>query len=59
MVRTEESKSALNILISTSTGNRPLGKPMCRWEDVIRMDIKEIGINTRNWMDSTQDRNYC
>ena len=24
----------------------------------IRMDLKEIGINTRNWVDSAQDRNY-
>ena len=36
------------------TGKRPLG----RWEDNIRMDLKEIGINTRNWIDSAQDRNY-
>ena len=32
----------------------PLGKP--RWEDNIRMDLKEISINTRNWVDSAQDR---
>ena len=24
----------------------------------IRMDIKEIGINKRNWVDSVQDRDY-
>jgi hypothetical protein len=29
-----------------------------RWEDNIRMDLKEIGINTRNWFDSVQDRDY-
>ena len=27
-----------------------------RWEDNIRMDLKEVGINTRNWVDSAQDR---
>jgi hypothetical protein len=27
-------------------------------EDNIRMDLKEIGINTRNWVDLTQDRDY-
>ena len=31
---------------------------MRRWEDNIRMDLKEMGINTRNWIDSTQDRDY-
>ena len=31
---------------------RRLGRPGCRWEDNIRMDLKEICINTRNWVDS-------
>ena len=42
----------------TSTGKRPLGKPSRIWEDNIRMDLKKIDINTRNWADSVQDRNY-
>ena len=37
---------------------RPLGRPGRKWEDNTRMDLKEIGINTRNWVDSAQDRNY-
>ena len=40
------------------TGNRPLGRSRCRWENDIRMDLKEIGVNKRNWIDSAQDRNY-
>ena len=40
------------------TGKRPLGTPRCRWENNIRMDLKEIGINTRNCVDLTQDRDY-
>ena len=31
--------------------------PRLRWEDNIRIDLKEIGVNTRNWVDSAQDRN--
>ena len=27
-------------------------------EDNIRMDLKEISINTRNWVDSAQDKDY-
>ena len=38
------------------TGNRPLERPRRRWEDSIRMNLKEIGINTENWVDSAQDR---
>ena len=54
----EEGRSAFKILTSTSAGKRPLGKPRCRWEDNIRMDFKEIVVNTRNWVDSAQDRHY-
>ena len=35
-----------------------IGKPRRRWEDNIRIDLKEIGIIARNWVDSTQDRDY-
>ena len=34
---------------------RPLGRPRRLLEDNIRVDIKEIGINTRNWVDSAQN----
>ena len=54
----EEGSSAFNILTGTPTGKKPLGRPRHRWEDNIRMDLKEIGINTRNWVDSAQDRDY-
>ena len=40
------------------TGNRPLERPRRRWDDNIKIDIKEIGVNSRNWVDSAQDRNY-
>ena len=35
-----------------------MGRPRRRWEDNIRMDLEEIGISTRNWVDSAQDRDY-
>ena len=40
------------------TGKTPLGRPGRRWEDNIRMDLEEIGINAGNWADSAEDRNY-
>ena len=58
VVRMEEGRRALKILIGTPTGNIPLGRPRHRLEDNIRMDLKEICINTRNWVDLTQDRDY-
>ena len=58
VVRMEESSSAFKIVPVKPTEKRPLGRPRCRWEDYIKMDLKEIGINTRNWVDLAQDRDY-
>ena len=57
--RMEEFRSAFKILTGKPTGKRPLGRPRCRWEDNIRMDLQEIGINAGNWFDSAQDKDYC
>ena len=57
-VREEEGRSTFKILSGTPTGKRPLGSPRHRWEDSIRTDLKEIGINMRNWVDSSQNRDY-
>ena len=54
----EEGRSALKILTGKPTGKRPLGRPMRRLEDNIRLDLEEIGINAGNWVDSAQDMNY-
>ena len=59
IARMEEGRSAFKILTGKPTGKRPLGRRTRKWEDIIRMDLKEIGINTRNWVDSAPDRVYC
>ena len=59
VARKKEGRSALKILTGTPTGKRPLGRPRRRWEDNIRMDLEEIGINAGNWVDSALDRNYA
>ena len=48
----EEGRSVFKILTCKSTGKRPLGGTRRKWEDNIRMDLKDIGINTKNWVDS-------
>ena len=53
-----EGRSAFNILTGKPTEKIPLGRPKRRWEDNVRMVLKEIGINTRNWVDSAQDKDY-
>ena len=52
----EEGRSAFKIVTVKPTGKRPLGRRS--WEDNIRMDLEEIGINVGNWVDSAQVRNY-
>ena len=54
----EEDRSAFKTLTGIPTEKRPLGRPRRRCEDNIRIDPKEIGINTRNWVNSAQDRGY-
>ena len=58
LARMEEGRIALNILTGKPAGRRPLGRPMRRWEDYIRMYLKEVGVNARNWVDSAQARGY-
>jgi hypothetical protein len=54
----EEGRSAFKILTGTLAVKRPLGRPRRRWEDNIKTDRKEIGINTNNLVDSAQDIDY-
>ena len=49
VVRKEKGRSTFKILTVNPTWKRALGKPRSRWEDNLRMGLKEIGVNTRNW----------
>ena len=52
VARMEDGRNALKVVMRKPSGNRPLGRNRSRREDNIGMDLKEIGINTRNWVDS-------
>jgi hypothetical protein len=43
VARMEEMRNAYNILVGKPKGNRPLRTFRCRWEDNIRMDLREVG----------------
>ena len=51
---TEEGITSIIFFFSTIRHNRPRR----RWEDNVRIDLKEIGNNARNWVDSVKDRDY-
>jgi hypothetical protein len=44
VARMGEVRGAYNILIGMPEGRRPLGRPRRRWEDNIKMDLREIGL---------------
>jgi hypothetical protein len=43
-------------LVGKLEGNRPLGRPRCRWENNIKMDLQEVGCEGMDWIDLAQDR---
>jgi hypothetical protein len=44
------------VLVGKPEGKRPLGRPRCRWEDNIEMDLQEFGIGGTEWIELAQDR---
>ena len=58
VARMEEGRKTFKILTGTPAENRPLGRRRRRWEDNIRIELKEMGINTGNCVDSTQNREF-
>ena len=54
----EEGRSAFKIITGKLTVKRPLRRPRRRWEDNIRIELKEMCINARTWVDLSQDRDY-
>ena len=43
-------------LESLPEGKRPLGRPIRRWEDNIKVDLQEVGGSCGDWMELAQDR---
>ena len=43
MARMEEGRDVHKVLVGKPEGKRPLGRPRCRWEDNIKMDLQKVG----------------
>ncbi|KAJ4434824.1 hypothetical protein ANN_23395 [Periplaneta americana] len=50
---------AYSVLVGRPEEKRPLGRPRRRWEDNIKMDLREVGYNDRQWINLAQDRDRC
>jgi hypothetical protein len=49
-------RGAYRVLVGRPEGKRPLARPRRRWEDNIKMDLTEKGIDGANWIRLAQDR---
>jgi hypothetical protein len=54
--RTEGESNAYRVLVGQPEGNRPLGRSRRRWEDNIKMDLREIGWSGMDWIHLAQER---
>jgi len=54
VARMGKKRRLYSILVGRPDGRRPLGRPRRRWEDNIRIDLREIGVRDRNWLDIAQ-----
>ena len=43
------------VLVGKPEGKRPLGRPRSRWEDNIKMYLREVGCGGMHWIDLAQD----
>ena len=50
-----ESRGAYRAVVGKPEGKRPLGRPRCRWEDNIKMGLREIGRGIE-WINVAQVR---
>jgi hypothetical protein len=55
VARMGEERNMYRVFIGKPEGKGPLGRPRRRWEDGIRMDLREIGWGSVDWIQLAQD----
>jgi hypothetical protein len=56
VARMREGRDVYRVLMGKPEGKRQLGRPMCRWQDNIKMDLQEVGCGGMDWIELVQDR---
>jgi hypothetical protein len=56
VARMGEGRGVYRVLVGRSEGKRPLGRPRRKWEENIKLDLRDIGIEGANWIRLAQDR---
>jgi hypothetical protein len=49
-------RGVYRVMMGKPEGQRPMGRPRCRWEDNIKMDLQEVGCGVMDWFELAQDR---
>jgi hypothetical protein len=53
-----EKRNAYRISVGKPEGKRPLGRPRHRWLDNIKIDLREKGWDSMDWINLAQDRDH-
>jgi hypothetical protein len=51
-----ERRGVYRVLVGKAGGKRPLGRPRCRWEGNIKMDLQEVGCKDMDSIEVSRDR---
>jgi hypothetical protein len=51
-----DGRALYSVLVGKPQGKSPPGRPTCRWEDHINMDLQEVGCGVMDWIELAQDR---
>ena len=52
----EQFRNSYRVLVGKRESKRPLGRPRHRWKDNIKMDLREVGCDPRDWIALVEDR---
>ena len=52
----EQSRNTYRVLVGKPEEKRPLERPRRRWEDNIKMDLREVGCHPGEWIDLAEDQ---
>jgi hypothetical protein len=52
----DESGGGYRVLVGKRQRKRPFGRPWCRWEDNIKMDLQDVGGRVTDWIDLADER---
>jgi hypothetical protein len=58
VARMWEGRGVYRVLMGKPEGKRPLGRPRCRWEDNVRIDLQEVGRGSEDWISLARDDNW-